>query len=924
MANDSGAGFRLDRDLLGIEVNGQRPNYYELLGLPSGELCAPQVDAAYEQRIAGLQSLANGEHGAMCRRLAEDMGVARDCLRDAGKRRDYDLQLHTQSLLKPMTRDDLRDRQKSGRWRGVVPPQRPAADVDGGLRAASVATSNSTSETPRTGGGQPERPRPTDPEPSGDSMYGLLRVIGRGSMTTVYEAYDHSLRRYVAIRQLDKEVSDDPQRSEFFWKEARFFAGLDHENLVSILSVDSERGWVIMDLMRCNLRDKLTEGTLPADAVRSVLRQVLRGLSYLHGREKLHGEIKPSSILIDDQGRVKLSDSPGFSMGAEFRMPTGLQLHVAPELLSPETFGQVGPGVDLYCLGFAVLELLLGDGMIRHFKGINRQNAGERTAWMRWHTSPESLPPTKEIVSKLPDDLALVIDRLVKKQVADRYPNAEAALADLEDRPLILLDPSRQSTNVEAASTEDGPAVRFLGTPPKPNTVASNKPESPDATPGMPWHKSAKRIASRPAVFYSLCGMGLCFLGLVLLAGLSSSPAKPQPVEMQLGSTPSGARVYVNGNRLPNETPTTAMLMPGNYELRWEKDGYDTATRTITVRNGERNTFISDLAQSPVQLPPAAPPNVSPRLGPPRNSASREIARKSPVPDEKPEEVAVPDPPANKASEVLASKTEPTRAGAAEPPPSKCEAVPPEISLRAECLPVVGCGLDATETAAFRRHVREIIVKGTRDPSREWESHFEAATKIAPNDPRPYHAAAIVLFQRANKFDETTAREQAFSYLQQGIDKLRDESVPDQIPYFDPWRHYIYLLLVQDDRAGATRECYFLAKRIGSFTNNVRYGLRCRAELVFVTQSLGCLQEATDNSARLAPYEAYDAEITAALDNQPEMSRLYSNLRAKYAERMRYNRDKANGHLATQVPRQSLDVLGDQLLKTLSIEYYGG
>src|SRR5947209_7738179 len=114
-----------------------------------------------------------------------------------------------------------------------------------------------------------------------------------------------------------------------------------------------------MELMQGSLADKLAEGSLPADLVRSALRQALGGLAALHASRKFHGDVRPANLLFNDQGRIKLSDSAGIALGGEVLRPTGSSKYLAPELLNP-TFGEVGVAVDLYCLGFTALELLKG------------------------------------------------------------------------------------------------------------------------------------------------------------------------------------------------------------------------------------------------------------------------------------------------------------------------------------------------------------------------------------------------------------------------------------------------------------------------------------------------------------------------------------------------------------------------------------
>jgi hypothetical protein len=292
----------------------------------------------------------------------------------------------------------------------------------------------------------------------------VLDEIGRGSVATVYRAWDLGLQRYVAIKEMHEKLQGDERHMEVFWEEAQFLANLKHDNIVQIHSMDKERGWIIMELMEGSLDTRLAAEPLPADLVRSVLRQTLNALVTLHGSGKLHGSVWPGNILINERGRVKLSDSAGITLVDEIRRPTGSARPLAPELLNPE-FGPVGTQVDLYCLGLAALEMLKGPSFANLFKGV-AAGVDPELAWMRWHSSPtEVLPPLKEMVPAVPPDLAHVVDKLLLKNVDERYATAAEALQDLDDRPLVLVAPAGTGPRKPTAPPT-GPAARLLAAMP--------------------------------------------------------------------------------------------------------------------------------------------------------------------------------------------------------------------------------------------------------------------------------------------------------------------------------------------------------------------------------------------------------------------------------------------------------------------------
>ena len=320
-------------------------------------------------------------------------------------------------------------------------------------------------------------------------IYEILQEVSRSDDAIVFRARDMSLKRYVAIKELREDLRGDPRRLERFLEEARFLAGLRHENIVQVYGVEPARGWIIMELMRGGLDLKLAEGPLSAEAVRGVLRQALEALKYLHGRDRLHGAVKPSNLLIDDEGRVKLSDSAGMAPGGEVRRPRGTPKYLSPELVNPE-FGVVGPGVDLYALGFSMLELLVGPGFDRRFKGVGPESADPALGWLRWHGSAaEAMPPTRELVSKAPEDLARVLDRMVAKPVSERYASAEAALADLADRPIPLLDPPAPAAKAPSIGAE----------PRRPSTTRVEHLTEPPPRPAKPRPSPTVSGSTRPS-----------------------------------------------------------------------------------------------------------------------------------------------------------------------------------------------------------------------------------------------------------------------------------------------------------------------------------------------------------------------------------------------------------------------------------------
>lgn len=296
-------------------------------------------------------------------------------------------------------------------------------------------------------------------------VYEVFNEIGRGNSATIYEGFDLNFERPVAIKQLRRGALR--AEADAFKAEAKFLSGLSHPNIVHVYDYDGQRGWIVMELMRGSLAEQVRQGPLAADNVRDILRQSLRGLQCLHEKKKLHGEIKPGNLLIDELGAVKLCDTAGVDVNGEHRLPNDSQRHVAPEVLNSDEFGTPSYSVDLYCLGLVALELLTGAKFASLFKGVEKNVAKQHMAWAQWHASPgETLPPVKRIVGGVPNDLAAVIDGLLKKHVRERYASAADALAALGDS--LLQAPQPQNADpapAEIASVEPRRAVQVTRPP---------------------------------------------------------------------------------------------------------------------------------------------------------------------------------------------------------------------------------------------------------------------------------------------------------------------------------------------------------------------------------------------------------------------------------------------------------------------------
>ena len=170
-----------------------------------------------------------------------------------------------------------------------------------------------------------------------------------------------------------------------------------------------------------------------------VLIDCLSALHFLHTNGVIHGDIKPSNMLVDWRNRVKIGDF-GLARRASNEggsLLKGTTKYMAPELIHPQ-FGTVGPASDLYSLGFSAYELICGEQFESLFPGLGAFGRDKQIAWMMWHAAADRrLPEIAKVLQGVPDDIARVIQKMVVKEPAGRYPSAAEALADLRPDPRL-------------------------------------------------------------------------------------------------------------------------------------------------------------------------------------------------------------------------------------------------------------------------------------------------------------------------------------------------------------------------------------------------------------------------------------------------------------------------------------------------------
>jgi serine/threonine-protein kinase len=280
--------------------------------------------------------------------------------------------------------------------------------------------------------------------------YRLEAKLGSGGMSTVYLARDQTLDRPVAVKVMHREMSEQADQLERFRQEARSVAKFSHPNVVSVIDAGEDGGhpYIVFEYVEGEtLKQRIVrDGALdPQEAIAYAI-EIGRGLSVAHARNMVHRDIKPQNVLIDEEGRAKLTDF-GISRQLEQEGVTatgrvlGTTDYVAPE----QAMGQaVDPRSDIYSLGVVLYEMLVGQVPF---------HADSQVGVAMKHVN-EELPDVQRRRPEASAAVALVVERATAKDPAERYQTIGEMIDDLETA--LEVEAARAgSTTGEATSVLD-------------------------------------------------------------------------------------------------------------------------------------------------------------------------------------------------------------------------------------------------------------------------------------------------------------------------------------------------------------------------------------------------------------------------------------------------------------------------------------
>ncbi len=472
--------------------------------------------------------------------------------------------------------------------------------------------------------------------------YELLRLIGKGGMANVYEAYDPSMHRTVAIKVFKRE---DEEMLRRFIREAQLMASLRHPHLVQVYDTGESkidgfsRYYIVMPLLTGgSLRVRIRRFPLSLSEICQCLNDIGGALDYIHSQGIIHRDIKASNVLLNDEGRCYLTDFGIARITSDATQLTstgdvlGTVDYVAPELF--EVHRRADARSDLYSLGVVLYEMVTG-----HLPF----SAENQLALISMHVSKRP-PSPRQSVPELPVAVERVIYKALEKKPESRYESA-TALAEAFCRAAA----SKSGRNMAGAASQSGHQPSdltpgfgkngqqvslqnpFEDRPSPPTILHDERPfrltppvvsgNVPDMSPTVIQSPiTRRRVPRRRTIFLAILGL-IALLILIVpityaLRGSSSSIPTSPIVQASATATTGQASTPKSVSPTPNATQTAQAAVNATGTAYAQATASASAAETATVQSQASATV------GPIQTATSAQPVYQDPLTNPENAST--------------------------------------------------------------------------------------------------------------------------------------------------------------------------------------------------------------------------------------------------------------------------------------------------------------
>jgi len=260
--------------------------------------------------------------------------------------------------------------------------------------------------------------------------YRIVEQLGQGGMATVFKAYHASLDRYVALKALHPAFNTDASFASRFQREARVVARLEHPNIVPVydFAEHETRPYLVMKFIEGDtLKARMDQGPLTAEEIAKIVEAVGSALAYAHKQGVLHRDVKPSNVLLANDGSIYLADFglARMAQSGESTLSSDMVMGT-PQYISPEQAmgkADLDARTDLYSFGVMLYELVVGRVPF---------NADTPFAIIHDHIySPLPLP--RKVKPDIPEQVERVLLKVLAKERSDRFDDASQLVTAFQE-----------------------------------------------------------------------------------------------------------------------------------------------------------------------------------------------------------------------------------------------------------------------------------------------------------------------------------------------------------------------------------------------------------------------------------------------------------------------------------------------------------